>query len=107
MHVVAAKAVCFKEAMSQEFKDYQFQVVKNAKALAETLSAGGVRLVSGGTDNHLMLADVMSMGVTGRDMQELLDRALYVIYPSIPSTSSRRTWAAACASAPPPPPRAG
>ena len=75
MHVVAAKAVCFKEAMSQEFKDYQFQVVKNARALAETLSAGGVRLVSGGTDNHLMLADVMSMGVTGRDMQELLDRA--------------------------------
>ena len=75
MHVVAAKAVCFKEAMSQEFKDYQFQVVKNAKALAETLAAGGVRLVSGGTDNHLMLADVMSMGVTGRDMQELLDRA--------------------------------
>ena len=60
---------------SQEFKDYQFQVVKNAKALAETLAAGGVRLVSGGTDNHLMLADVMSMGVTGRDMQELLDRA--------------------------------
>ena len=75
MHVLAAKAVCFKEAMSQEFKDYQFQVVKNAKALAETLAAGGVRLVSGGTDNHLMLADVMSMGVTGRDMQELLDRA--------------------------------
>ena len=75
MHVVAAKAVCFKEAMSQEFKDYQFQVVKNAKALAETLAGGGVRLVSGGTDNHLMLADVMSMGVTGRDMQELLDRA--------------------------------
>ena len=75
MHVVAAKAVCFKEAMSQEFKDYQFQVVKNASALAETLAAGGVRLVSGGTDNHLMLADVMSMGVTGRDMQELLDRA--------------------------------
>ena len=75
MHVVAAKAVCFKEAMSQEFRDYQFQVVKNARALAETLAAGGVRLVSGGTDNHLMLADVMSMGVTGRDMQELLDRA--------------------------------
>ena len=75
MHVVAAKAVCFKEAMSAEFRDYQFQVVKNAKALAETLAAGGVRLVSGGTDNHLMLADVMSMGVTGRDMQELLDRA--------------------------------
>ena len=75
MHVIAAKAVCFREAMSAEFRDYQFQVVKNAKALAETLAAGGVRLVSGGTDNHLMLADVMSMGVTGRDMQELLDRA--------------------------------
>ena len=75
MHVIAAKAVCFREAMSADFRDYQFQVVKNAKALAETLAAGGVRLVSGGTDNHLMLADVMSMGVTGRDMQELLDRA--------------------------------
>ena len=75
MHVIAAKAVCFREAMSAEFRDYQFQVVKNAKALAETLAAGGVRLVSGGTDNHLMLADVMSMGVTGRDMQERLDRA--------------------------------
>ena len=75
MHVIAAKAVCFREAMSEEFRDYQFQTVKNARALAETLSAGGVRLVSGGTDNHLMLADVMSMGVTGRDMQERLDRA--------------------------------
>ena len=75
MHVIAAKAVCFREAMTEEFRDYQFQTVKNARALAETLSAGGVRLVSGGTDNHLMLADVMSMGVTGRDMQELLDRA--------------------------------
>ena len=61
--------------MTEEFRDYQFQTVKNARALAETLSAGGVRLVSGGTDNHLMLADVMSMGVTGRDMQERLDRA--------------------------------
>ena len=75
MHVIAAKAVCFREAMTEEFRDYQFQTVKNARALAETLAAGGVRLVSGGTDNHLMLADVMSMGVTGRDMQELLDRA--------------------------------
>ncbi len=75
MHVIAAKAVCFKEAMTEEFRDYQFQVVKNARALADTLSAGGVRLVSGGTDNHLMLADVMSMGVTGREMQERLDRA--------------------------------
>ena len=75
MHVIAGKAVCLKEAMQPEFAEYQHQVVKNAAALAETLSEGGVRLVSGGTDNHLLLADVMSMGVTGRDMQERLDRA--------------------------------
>ena len=75
MHVIAGKAVCLKEAMQPEFAEYQHQVVRNAAALAETLSAGGVRLVSGGTDNHLLLADVMSMGVTGRDMQERLDRA--------------------------------
>ena len=75
MHVIAGKAVCFKEAMTAEFVEYQKQVVKNAAALAETLSAGGMRLVSGGTDNHLLLADVMSLGVTGRDVQERLDRA--------------------------------
>ena len=75
MHVIAGKAVCFKEAMQPEFIEYQKQVVKNAAALAETLSAGGMRLVSGGTDNHLLLADVMSLGVTGRDVQERLDRA--------------------------------
>ena len=75
MHVIAGKAVCLKEAMQPEFVEYQHQVVKNAAALAETLAEGGVRLVSGGTDNHLLLADVMSMGVTGRDMQERLDRA--------------------------------
>ena len=75
MHIIAAKAVCFKEAMTAEFVEYQKQVVKNAAALAETLSAGGMRLVSGGTDNHLLLADVMSLGVTGRDVQERLDRA--------------------------------
>lgn len=75
MHVIAGKAVCLKEAMKPEFAEYQHQVVKNAAALAETLAGGGVRLVSGGTDNHLLLADVMSMGVTGRDMQERLDRA--------------------------------
>ena len=75
MHVIAGKAVCLREAMQPEFAEYQHQVVRNAAALADTLSKGGVRLVSGGTDNHLLLADVMSMGVTGRDMQELLDRA--------------------------------
>lgn len=75
MHIIAAKAVCFKEALSQDFKDYQNQVVKNAAAMADEFARKGVRLVSGGTDNHLMLADVMSMGKTGMEVQELLDRA--------------------------------
>lgn len=75
MHIIAGKAVCFKEAMSEEFKVYQRQVVKNAAVLADTLSEGGIRLVSGGTDNHLMLADTMSLGRTGNEVQELLDAA--------------------------------
>ena len=75
MHVIAGKAVCFKEALSEEFKAYQTQVVKNAAVLAETLSKGGIRLVSGGTDNHLILADTMSLGRTGMEVQELLDAA--------------------------------
>ncbi len=75
MHTIAAKAVCFGEALQPEFKAYQTQVVKNAAALAESLKDNGVRLVSGGTDNHLMLADVMSKGKTGAEVQELLDAA--------------------------------
>ena len=75
MHIIAGKAVCLKEAMSDEFKAYQTQVVKNAAVLADTLQKGGVRLVSGGTDNHLMLADTMSLGRTGMEVQELLDMA--------------------------------
>lgn len=75
MHIIAGKAVCLKEAMSPEFKAYQQQVVKNAAALADSLSFGGIRLVSGGTDNHLMLADTMSLGRTGHEVQELLDAA--------------------------------
>ena len=75
MHIIAAKAVCFKEALSPEFKVYQTQIVKNAAALAARLSDNGVRLVSGGTDNHMMLADVMSKGKTGMEVQELMDRA--------------------------------
>ena len=75
MHIIAGKAVCFKEAMSDEFKAYQTQVVKNAAVLADTLSKGGIRLVSGGTDNHLILADTMSLGRTGMELQELLDAA--------------------------------
>ena len=75
MHIIAGKAVCFKEAMSEEFRTYQKQVVKNAAVLADTLSKGGIRLVSGGTDNHLMLADTMTLGRTGMEVQELLDMA--------------------------------
>ena len=75
MHTIAAKAACFKEALTPEFKAYQQQVVKNAAVLASELQANGLRLVSGGTDNHLMLADVMSKGKTGMEVQELLDMA--------------------------------
>ncbi len=75
MHIIAAKAVCFGEALTPEFRAYQHQVVINAAALAEELKAQGLRLVSGGTDNHLINVDVMSRGKTGAQMQELLDRA--------------------------------
>ena len=75
MHTIAAKAVCFGEALGDSFKAYQHQIVLNAAALAGELQNNGVRLVSGGTDNHLMLADVMSRGKTGAAVQELLDMA--------------------------------
>ena len=75
MHVIAAKAVCFHEALQDGFKDYQRQIVLNARALAATLSMKGYRLVSGGTDNHLMLVDLRPKGVTGKQAQEVLDRA--------------------------------
>lgn len=73
MHVIAAKAVCFKEALSDEFKAYQAQIVKNAKALSEALLAEGFKLVSGGTDNHLMLVDLTPMNITGKETEKLLD----------------------------------
>jgi glycine hydroxymethyltransferase len=75
MHVVAGKAAAFKEAMTPEFKAYQRQVVENAQVLAEALTAGGLRLVSGGTDNHLILADVGSKGLSGKKAERLLDGA--------------------------------
>ena len=73
MHIIAAKAVAFKEALSPEFKKYQEQVVANAKALAATLMAGGIKLFSDGTDNHLMLVDLRGTGVTGKELEHLLD----------------------------------
>ncbi|WP_116900753.1 serine hydroxymethyltransferase [Thermaerobacter sp. PB12/4term] len=74
MHVIAAKAVCFHEAAQPAFREYARQVVANARALAETLAAEGLRLVSGGTDNHLMLVDLRSLGVTGREAEQVLER---------------------------------
>jgi glycine hydroxymethyltransferase len=75
MHVIAAKAVAFQEALQPEFKDYQIQIVKNARALAEGLIAEGFRLVAGGTDTHLMLVDLTDKGITGKDAQLALDEA--------------------------------
>ncbi len=75
MHVIAAKAVAFQEALSPAFKEYQKQIVKNASAMAETFMQEGVRLVSGGTDNHLMLVDLRKENMTGKELEALLDRA--------------------------------
>nr|WP_294490552.1 serine hydroxymethyltransferase [uncultured Mediterraneibacter sp.] len=75
MHVIAAKAVCFKEALTPEFKEYQKQVVKNAKALCEGLKKRGVRIVSGDTDNHLMLVDLTGKDVSGKELEKRLDDA--------------------------------
>ena len=76
MHIIAAKAVAFKQALSPEFKEYQHQIVKNAKALAEVLEKGGLRLVSGGTDNHMILVDLKSSkGLTGQAVEKALDKA--------------------------------
>ena len=73
MHIIAAKAVAFGEALQPEFKEYQQQIIKNAAALAKALTAKGFRLVSGGTDNHLMLLDLRDKGVTGKELEHRLD----------------------------------
>jgi len=74
MHVIAAKAIALKEAQSEQFKEYQKQVVKNARVLAEALAAHNFRIISGGTDTHLILVDLTSKGVTGKDAEENLDK---------------------------------
>jgi len=79
MHVVAAKAVCFKEAMEASFKDYQQQVISNAQVLARELSNAGFRIVSGGTDNHLMLVDVFVRGLTGAQAEKALERSAITV----------------------------
>ena len=75
MHVIASKAVCFKEALSPEFQEYGKNIVANAQALAKGLTDRGFDLVSGGTDNHLMLVNLISKGVTGKEVEKLLDAA--------------------------------
>jgi len=74
MHIIAAKAVALKEAQTEAFREYQHQIVKNAKALSEALLVDGFRLVSGGTDNHLMLVDLTDLGISGQEAQDTLDR---------------------------------
>ena len=73
MHVIAGKAVCLKEALSDEYKAYQAQVVKNAACLAKALTERGFKIVSGGTDNHLMLVDLQNLDLTGKEVEKLLD----------------------------------
>ena len=73
MHIIAAKAVAFKEALSDDFRVYANNIIKNAKAMSEALLARGVNLVSGGTDNHLMLIDLRGTGITGKELQLRLD----------------------------------
>ena len=75
MHVIAAKAVAFKEALEPEFKEYQAQVIKNAQAMAKTIIARGYKIVSGGTENHLMLVDMIGKGITGKDAEAALGKA--------------------------------
>ncbi len=75
MHIIAAKAVSFKEALTKEFKEYQKQILKNCKALAKSLIENGFRLISGGSDNHLLLVDLSSKNVTGKDAEKILDKA--------------------------------
>ena len=74
MHVIAGKAVCFKEALSDEFKVYSAQVIKNAKVLGETLIKRGFKLVTGGTDTHLLLVDLTPKGINGKELTEVLEK---------------------------------
>ena len=92
MHIIAAKAICFGEALKPEFKTYAKQVVLNAQALAEGLKAEGFRLVSGGTDNHLLLVDVRNFGITGKEMEKRLDDCFITVNKnSIPNDPEKFT----------------
>lgn len=79
MHIIASKAVCFGEALQPEFKEYQSKVLKNCKALADGLMSKGVDLVSGGTDNHLVLVDLRSLNITGKELEHRLDEVYITV----------------------------
>ena len=92
MHTIAAKAVCFGEALKPEFKTYQQQIVKNAKVLSEALLAEGFSLVSGGTDNHLMLVDLRPFALTGKEFERRLDEVYITVNKnSIPDDPEKPT----------------
>ena len=92
MHIIAAKAVCFGEALKPEFKEYQKQIVKNAKVLAEELLKYGFNLVSGGTDNHLVLIDLRNKGITGKELEQKLDEVgITVNKNSVPFDTEKPT----------------
>ena len=74
MHVIAGKAVCYREALAEDFKQYASNIIENAKVLAESLTEGGLRLVSGGTDNHLLLVDVTPLGLSGKPAEAALEK---------------------------------
>ena len=90
MHVIAAKAVCFGEALKPEFKTYQEQVVKNAKALANGLMSHGLKLLTGGTDNHLMLLDLRGLEVTGKELQNKCDEVYITLNKNAVPNDPRR-----------------
>jgi len=83
VHVIAAKAVALKEALSQEFKDYQALVIRNAKKLAEELIRSGFRIISGGTDNHLMLVDLNNQQITGKEAEEALGKSRITVNKNV------------------------
>ncbi len=94
MHVIAAKAVCFKQAMTAEFKEYQKQIIKNAKALADKLIELGYNLVSGGTDNHLMLVDLINKGITGKQAEKALEEAGITVNKNMVPFDPQKPWVA-------------
>ena len=91
-HIIAGKAVAFQEALQPEFKEYQKQIVKNAKALADELMAQGLRVVSGGTDNHLVLVDLTKNNVTGKQAETALDKANITVNKNTIPYDSRKPW---------------